>query len=559
MKKKMLFIVPVLFLVGVLLIVANQGCKGKVSSSVKNSFSEVTSQLDEGGSVYLYVSTERMIKALDDMVLKIKNLAALESSTNPEEGKENAKVIDFFYGLFKKSGLMEISGIGFSSVTMEESLNHSKLVIHHYKDSGKGIIWQFSESKPHKLEMLNLLPTTTAFAGYGDFKFGNFWDWVKQEINTSDIPAAKQGMAMAESSIQMLGIDLNKLKTNMSNGMGVVLTLDKGKMCKIPAGSSIIEVPDPGLAIVVYVKDDYIFNLLKSKISIAKPTVDKNMKKLSIPVPVQGLPITLDPVIVQKGNMLVLASSGKLVDAMFSAQDKGNGLTTTEEFKKFSKAIPEEGNSFRYLGTELFNVIMGLVKKSMAGSEGGGPQSEEASKLFSDMIPQNVGLYGVVQNTPEGFVFTFNHTFNLEQVVLLPVTIIPAMVAAIALPNFLTAMQKGKEKATMGDLKSIGIAIESYMTDNYEAPTGNTIIDIQPKLVPFYIKMLPLKDAWGNDFLYKHGTGKNKDIYFIASPGKDGIFNGWDQTGFYTISSPNDYNNDIIYSNGVFVYGPEIH
>jgi len=111
-------------------------------------------------------------------------------------------------------------------------------------------------------------------------------------------------------------------------------------------------------------------------------------------------------------------------------------------------------------------------------------------------------------------------------------------------------------KWTMGDLKSIGSAVECYMTDNYRAPVGRSIHEIRSKLEPFYIKKLPLKDAWGNDFYYHHGTGKNQDIYFIASYGSDGKFNGFNQKGIY-YASPND-GRDIIFSNGYFPYAPKM-
>ena len=43
---------------------------------------------------------------------------------------------------------------------------------------------------------------------------------------------------------------------------------------------------------------------------------------------------------------------------------------------------------------------------------------------------------------------------------LLIVVAIIGIVAAIAIPNLLTALQKGKQKATMGDMKSVGTAMK---------------------------------------------------------------------------------------------------
>ena len=45
---------------------------------------------------------------------------------------------------------------------------------------------------------------------------------------------------------------------------------------------------------------------------------------------------------------------------------------------------------------------------------------------------------------------------------LLIVVAIIGIMAAIAIPNLLVALQKGKQKATMGDMKSVGTALEVY-------------------------------------------------------------------------------------------------
>jgi general secretion pathway protein G len=45
---------------------------------------------------------------------------------------------------------------------------------------------------------------------------------------------------------------------------------------------------------------------------------------------------------------------------------------------------------------------------------------------------------------------------------LLIVVAIIGIIAAIAIPNLLNAIDRGKQKRTMADLRSIGTAVESY-------------------------------------------------------------------------------------------------
>ena len=146
---------------------------------------------------------------------------------------------------------------------------------------------------------------------------------------------------------------------------------------------------------------------------------------------------------------------------------------------------------------------------------------------------------------------------------LLIVIAIIGIVAAIAIPNLLTALQKSKLKATMGDMKNIGTAIESYITDNSMAPGGGSIsfiADLSGDLAPFYIKQLPTSDAWNGLLRYQSGTiGDEQSFYSIVSYGRDKIDSGTDISNTdYIITSLAGFNNDICFSDGFFTYAPRI-
>ena len=559
MKKSSVLVVVGLCLAAAVIFTFSQcgrGAKGEyIKPYEKTSFDEVTANLNPGGSFYLYASTERIVKAVDEFAVNLRKVLETNVAGSPEESTEGLKIFDFIYGMIKNSGLMEVSGIGASSVPLEEKLNHSKFVVHHYKDKNKGLIWQLMDGTPHEMPLLNMLPAETVIAGYTDFEFKTLWGWVKAQFAASDFPKLKQGIMSVEPGLQTQGINLEQLLGSLS-GMGFILSFDDANKKSLPIGPTMVDIPDPAIVVMFSVKDESIYNLIKSKLPPTQASEDRGMKKITIPVPPLPIPFTIEPVIIQKGDMLLLASNTKIVEAMLAAQEKGNGLTATEEFKRMSVRIPTKGNSFRFISSRFMRTFFEFQKKMAMADKDANPDSP-AMKIL-EMMPREIGLYGVHQNGPEGTVFIFNHTMGLENVVLLPVTVVGGIVAAIAIPNMLTAVQKGKQKATMGDMLTIGNAIESYMTDNYKAPEGGSLAEIQSQLEPFYIKTLPLKDAWGNDFQYAHGTGAKKDMYTIGSGGKDGVFNGWEQNGFYLVLEVNDFNNDIIFANGVFTYGPKV-
>src|SRR3990170_1135396 len=91
--------------------------------------------------------------------------------------------------------------------------------------------------------------------------------------------------------------------------------------------------------------------------------------------------------------------------------------------------------------------------------------------------------------------------------------------AAIAIPNLLNAIDRGKQKRTMADIRSIGTAVEAYAVDNNIYPTATSLALLQPVIEPVYIKKLPQTDGWNNAVLYVQGTTSGAG-YTVKSPAK---------------------------------------
>jgi type II secretion system protein G len=143
---------------------------------------------------------------------------------------------------------------------------------------------------------------------------------------------------------------------------------------------------------------------------------------------------------------------------------------------------------------------------------------------------------------------------------LLIVVAIIGIIAAIAIPNLLVALQKGKQKATMGDLKSIGTAVESYITDWAVAPATDPTVAAATWFTPFYIKICPKADGWG------HGLGwmgaASTDEYTIYSQARGGTATAADlaipAVNPYICTQLSDFAFDIAFSDGYFTVGPDV-
>src|SRR5216117_376482 len=81
---------------------------------------------------------------------------------------------------------------------------------------------------------------------------------------------------------------------------------------------------------------------------------------------------------------------------------------------------------------------------------------------------------------------------------LLIVVAIIGLIAAIAIPNLLNAVDKGKQTRSMSDLKSIGVAVEAYAVDNTNYPSAASVPAMKAVIDLIFFNAMPLTDGWAN-------------------------------------------------------------
>ncbi|MBI4169327.1 MAG: type II secretion system protein GspG, partial [Acidobacteria bacterium] len=130
------------------------------------------------------------------------------------------------------------------------------------------------------------------------------------------------------------------------------------------------------------------------------------------------------------------------------------------------------------------------------------------------------------------------------------VVAIIGIIAAVAIPNLLNALDKSKQKRSMSDLRTISTAVEAYAVDASAYPLGmGSWAALKPIIDPYFIKDPPNADGWSTT--WEAGTTANGSTYTITSLGKDAQTSS--RGGGITV----DFNCDIVFSNGRFFQWPE--
>jgi general secretion pathway protein G len=133
---------------------------------------------------------------------------------------------------------------------------------------------------------------------------------------------------------------------------------------------------------------------------------------------------------------------------------------------------------------------------------------------------------------------------------LLIVVAIIGLVAAIAVPNLLNSIQRGRQSRTVGDVRTISNALAMYQTDfmNYPiAPSWVSFGTIRNHLL-IYKGNLNDQDGWKKAYMYT----SDGEEYTLVSYGMNGVADlPW------TKGRTNTFEADIVVQDGALVQWPD--
>jgi hypothetical protein len=278
------------------------------------------------------------------------------------------------------------------------------------------------------------------------------------------------------------GLSLDDVLGTLGGGYGVIFTLDESKQVTLPIPTSPMQIPDPGLAIFLKVKNDAIFDRV-AQLTKGNPIMGQGevagVKTVfaSLPIP---LPISLKPTLGRSGDYLILASSDTLFQEIVAVQTgKKSGYKSTAEFKKLSQGVPGDGNNFSLISEKLGKSVSQAMQAALKAQPGAlGSQA----KVLQDMMATNYGAigYSVGANTPEGWLGVGNGNRSMgSAAVVLPAVAVVGVLAAVAIPNFVRARTVSQENSCINNLRMIDGAKGQWALEhhkrNSDTPTAEDL------------------------------------------------------------------------------------
>lgn len=461
------------------------GAEHKIVSAEKTSFDEVTAKLNPGGNLYLYLSTEQVMRNLSAKISSASNfIGNLPNLTGEKDTIE--KVFDFASFWVKDSGVEQISGLGMSSIAREPGFYYSKLVVHHYPGQDNGLVWSVFGKSAHPLAELDLLPEETVLASFGDVDIPLIWKSIQDEAGQVGLPAVSQALDQWPAQFKSAtGLDFNQTLASLGGDYGVILTLDADKKINLPLGGGSMELPSPGLAFIAKVKSDLIFDRVAALgknnplvVSVDSPAL--KMRTMALPIP---LPVEVRPSIARSGDYLFLASSDTLIREIVDVKSgKTKGFKSTPEFARLSQDIPSEGNNFTLVASRFVQSVRDIQAQALTNKGNlSSSQAQSLQQMFG--AATNGGNYSVSVNGPEGWEGFANGGQSAQSMLVPAAAFGVGLASAIAIPNFVRARGVSQKNACINNLRLLDSAKQQWALEKGKSASDTpTMEDLKPYL-----------------------------------------------------------------------------
>jgi hypothetical protein len=231
------------------------------------------------------------------------------------------------------------------------------------------------------------------------------------------------------------------------------------------------------------------------------------------------------------------------VQVALTKRKKDRRLESGQDFARVFGRLDERPHSLTYVNLPRLRDLIANSQIVQAVLQG----SQEARELLMPLLDTEVMEVGVGSTSivlDDGVRTTYFGPHWMSGA-----AVSGGLLAALTVPNLLTAADSGRSRRTEDEIRSIADACEGFSSDtrSYPGPTEGyvPVETVSAFLEPIYIGSLPRVDAWDNPILY----WSDGDSYRIISTGHDGAMDQ-DWSVIDTAPTARHDGGDIVYGDG---------
>jgi type II secretory pathway pseudopilin PulG len=151
------------------------------------------------------------------------------------------------------------------------------------------------------------------------------------------------------------------------------------------------------------------------------------------------------------------------------------GLRDSEEFKRMSAGLPTDVNELGYMSEQVIATYSKVIAQVMSQIAHQGPQEKLMSEMMTQLQTMSGGAnYTIRINQPDGIQIISRSDLGAARYTGAAILVAPpAILVAIAVPNFIEAQSRSKVAGVKADQRALSIALEAYRIDWNTYPHGD--------------------------------------------------------------------------------------
>ena len=457
-----------------------------VKPAAETSFADVAQRLDIGGNVYAYLSTEQWVKQLNGQLDRMEPVA--EDIAQTAKIGSTSSTFKMLRRILERSGLQEVTGVGYSAFSLENGLHRSKTLLKR-KPDGTGYVWTFAPPVDDPLPGIDLLPVGTVYANFANLDYAAAWKWLSDEVTIMGSAEIQEEFAKSQDEMRKaIGVDVEQFLGSITDGVGVLVTsnpdeqltlgdTNKGKAYKIDR---------PDFALIIGTTDSTVYDAVLTEFGEKEGNKQVLEGRLRM--------LVMDPLNEENedwrwtlgfdGEHLMFATSESILKGIAKAK-AGNGLRNDTNFEKLASSAPPMGRIFSY-SSDRFAALKRDLHLHLTKLEE--PEMASFFQGILEMMHPGGGSVSVMQANADGWLWTTMSTEEPARQMLTTGIIKPLkLIATIVIPNFKAGRARAQRNSCVKNQEKIDEAKRKWaerIRDNPNAvPSTRSLLRIM-KVMP---------------------------------------------------------------------------